>query len=198
MISPLLYSARQDRRIARESLDCAVALQDLYSVGVSNVMVFDVHDDRVQNAVPFMGFDKLMPVYQAIKALCNVYPDVLVIDDIIASGDTILDVAQQLSDLGAKRIFIIATFGFFTKGTHRFDEAYNSGILEAVFITNASYVSEEITSSPWYREIDVIKYISYYIYCVNSGSSIAKLIDPHKKTHDYLRDRNAEWGDSVM
>ena len=198
VISPLLYSARQDRRIARESLDCAVALQDLYSVGVSNVMVFDVHDDRVQNAVPFMGFDKLMPVYQAIKALCNVYPDVLVIDDIIASGDTILDVAQQLSDLGAKRIFIIATFGFFTKGTHRFDEAYNSGILEAVFITNASYVSEEITSSPWYREIDVIKYISYYIYCVNSGSSIAKLIDPHKKTHDYLRDRNAEWGDSVM
>ena len=118
--------------------------------------------------------------------------DVLVIDDIIASGDTILDVAQQLSDLGAKRIFIIATFGFFTKGTHRFDEAYNSGILEAVLITNASYVSEEITSLPWYREIDVIKYISYYIYCVNSGSSIAKLIDPHKKIHDYLRERNAE------
>lgn len=252
VISPLLYSARQDRRILRESLDCAVALQQLYSVGVSNIMAFDVHDDRVQNAVPFIGFDKLMPIYQAIKSLCTAYPDVsfdenhtvvvspdfggmernhtysdelgidlgvfykrrsrtdfsdgnyavqihkyigpdvngkdvLVIDDIIASGDTVLDVAAQLSSLGAKRIFVVATFGFFTKGTAKFDEAYLKGTIEAVFVTNASYVSEEITTAPWYKEIDVIKYISYYIYCVNSGYSIAKLIDPHKKIQNYLK-----------
>jgi len=251
VISPFLYAAKQDRRILRESLDCAIALQQLYSVGVSNIMAFDVHDDRVQNAVPFIGFDKLMPIYQAIKSLRTAYPDVsfdrnhtvvvspdfggmernytysdelgidlgvfykrrshtdfsdgnyavqihkyfgpdvagkdvLVIDDIIASGETMLDVVSQLSALGAKRIFLVATFGFFTKGTAKFDEAYNSGILEAVFITNASYVNENIISSPWYKEIDVIKYISYYIYCVNSGYSVAKLIDPHQKIQNYL------------
>lgn len=251
VISPLLYSARQDRRISRESLDCAVALQQLYSIGVSNIMAFDVHDDRVQNAVPFIGFDKLMPIYQAIKALRKGYADVsfdekhmvvvspdfggmgrnhmyadelgidlgvfykrrsstdfsegsytvqehkyigpdvsgkdvLVIDDMIASGETILDVAEQLSALGAKSIFVVATFGFFTKGTQAFDKAYAQGILEAVFVTNASHVSDDVIASPWYREIDVIKYIAYYIYCVNSGYSIAKVIDPHKKIHEYL------------
>lgn len=251
VISPLLYSARQDRRILRESLDCAVALQELYSVGVSNIMAFDVHDDRVQNAVPFIGFDKLMPIYQAIKAICSIYPDIsfdenktvvvspdfggmgrnhmyseelgidlgvfykrrsttdfsdgnysvqvhkyigpdvkgkdiLVIDDIIASGETILDVAEKLSALGAKRIFVVSTFGFFTNGTEKFDAAYNKGSIEAVFVTNASYVGDDIKSSPWFRVIDVQKYIAYYIYCVNSGYSIAKLIDPHKKIQDYV------------
>jgi len=251
VISPFLYSAKQDRRILRESLDCAIALQQLYSVGVSNIMAFDVHEDRVQNAVPFIGFDKLMPIYQAVKALCTAYPDVtfdknhtvvvspdfggmernytyseelnidlgvfykrrshtdfvdgnyavqmhkyfgpdvkdkdvLVIDDIIASGDTMLDVVSQLSSLGAKRIFVVATFGFFTKGTAKFNEAYDNGTLEAVFITNASYVDPNIKASPWYKEIDVLKYISYYIYCVNSGYSIAKLIDPHQKIQNYL------------
>jgi len=251
VISPLLYSARQDRRILRESLDCAVALQELYSVGVSNIMAFDVHDDRVQNAAPFIGFDKLMPIYQAIKALCREYPDVrfdekstvvvspdfggmgrnhmysdelgidlgvfykrrstthmtdgnyavqlhkyigpdvkgkdvLVIDDIIASGETMLDVARQLTALGAKRIFVIATFGFFTKGKALFDKAHSDGALEAVFVTNASYVDKAVTESQWYREIDVIKYISYYIYCANSGYSMAKIIDPHTKIKEYF------------
>lgn len=256
VISPLLYSARQDRRILRESLDCAVALQELYSVGVSNIMAFDVHDDRVQNAVPFIGFDKLMPIYQAIKAICTTYPDVsfdenktvvvspdfggmgrnhmyseelgidlgvfykrrsktdfvdgnysvqvhkyigpdvkgkdiLVIDDIIASGDTILDVAEQLSSLGANRIFVVSTFGFFTNGTKKFDEAYKKGAIEAVFVTNASYVDGDVRSAPWYSVIDVQKYISYYIYCVNSGYSIAKLVDPHKKIRDYIAGINS-------
>lgn len=254
VISPLLYSARQDRRITRESLDCAVALQELYSVGVSNIMAFDVHDDRVQNAAPFIGFDKLMPIYQAIKALCREYPDVrfneentvvvspdfggmgrnhmysdelgidlgvfykrrsttkmfdgnypvqihkyigpdvkgkdvLVIDDIIASGETVLDVARQLTELGAKRIFVIATFGFFTKGTELFDTAHREGVLESVFITNASYVDKSVTAAPWYREIDVIRYISYYIYCANSGYSMAKLIDPHTKIREYFENK---------
>lgn len=254
VISPLLYAARQDRRVQRESLDCAVALQQLYSVGVSNIMAFDVHDDRVQNAVPFIGFDKLMPIYQAIKALCREYPDlsfdenhtvvvspdfggmgrnhmyadelgldlgffykrrsttdftdgsyamqvhkysgpdvrgrdVLVIDDVIASGDTTLDVVAQLSALGARRIFLIATFGFFTNGVQRFNEAHARGELEAVFVTNASYVSQQVKSLPWFGEIDVLKYISYYIYCVNAGDSIARLIDPHKKIQAFLEKR---------
>ncbi len=254
VISPLLYSARQDRRIERESLDCAVALQELYSVGVSNIMAFDVHDDRVQNAVPFIGFDELMPIYQAIKTLCTAYPDisfderhtvvvspdfggvgrnhtysdelgidlgvfykrrsqsefsdgnyavkvhkyigpdvkdkdVLVVDDMIASGDTVLDVAEQLSALGARRVFVLATFGFFTKGTELFDRAYMNRTLEAVFVTNASYVRDDVKNAPWYKEVDVLKYISYYIYCVNSGYSVAKLVDPHKKIQDYLKER---------
>lgn len=251
VISPLLYAARQDRRILRESLDCAVALQQLYSVGVSNIMAFDVHDDRVQNSVPFIGFDKLMPIYQAIKAIRGAYEDisfdekhtvvvspdfggmgrnhtysdelgidlgvfykrrsrteltengyavqvhkyigpqvegkdVLVVDDIIASGETMLDVAAQLTKLGAKRIFIIATFGFFTGGTEKFDKAYADGSIEAVFVTNASYVGKRIKAAPWYREIDLMKYIAYYIYCVSSGYSIAKIVDPHTKIRDFL------------
>lgn len=252
VISPMLYAARQDRRIQRESLDCAVALQELYSVGVSNIMAFDVHEDRVQNAVPFIGFDKLMPIYQAIKTLSNSYEDIifdekhtvvvspdfggvgrnhtysdelgidlgvfykrrsttefndgsypvkvhkyigpdvngkdiLIVDDIIASGDTVIDVAEQLHLLGARRVFVIATFGLFTHGTEKFDAAHRDGVIEAVFVTNASYVAEEITSSRWYREIDVIKYISYYIYCVNSGYSVAKLVDSHNKIQEYLK-----------
>jgi len=251
VISPLLYAARQDKRTSRESLDCAVALQQLYSVGVSNIMAFDVHDDKVQNAVPFIGFDKLMPTYQAIKALHNAYPDlifdedhtvvvspdygamsrnnayadelnlelgvfykrrstsnmvdgsyevevhkysgpdvngkdIIIADDILASGYSMLDAVKQLKDLGAKRIFIIATFGMFTSGAEKYNEAYKNGVFDAVFITNASYVSTDITNTPWYREIDVRKYISYYIYCVNSGHSIAKLLDPHKKIQKFL------------
>ncbi len=254
VISPLLYSARQDKRVLRESLDCAVALQHLYSIGVSNIMAFDVHDDRVQNATPFMGFDKLMPIYQAIKALCKAYPDivfdedntlvispdfggmarnydyatelgidlgvfykrrsnqnfkdgqyiveahkyigpnvknkdVLIVDDIIASGETMIDVIKQIKSMGAKRIFAIVTFGFFTKGTDIFDKAYEEGLLEAVFITNASYRGEEIINAPWYREINILKYIAYYIFCVNSGYSVGRIMNPHEKINAFLENR---------
>lgn len=253
VISPMLYAARQDRRVQRESLDCAVALEHLYSIGVANIMAFDVHDDRVQNATPFMGFDKLMPIYQAIKAVKKNYPDVdfsekntvmvspdfggmgrnheyanelgidlgvfykrrsttdfadgkyavqvhkyigpdvegkdvFVVDDIIASGETMLDVVRQIKERGAKRIFLIATFGFFTKGTAEFDRAYNDGALDAVFITNASYRNDRVTSSPWYKEIDIVKYISYYIYSVNAGKSVAEIINPHKKIQKLLHE----------
>ena len=188
----LLYSARQDRRSLRESLDCAVALQNLYKIGVENIMAFDVHDDRVQNATPFMGFDKLMPTYQIIKAIHKNFPDVefdedhlvmvspdfggmgrnytfsnelkvdlgifykrrsntsfkngkyeveahkyigpdvsgkdvLIVDDIIASGETMLDVVSQVKKMKAKRIFLASTFGFFTSGTEKFDAEYDSG-----------------------------------------------------------------------
>lgn len=246
VISPLLYSTRQDRRVSRESLDCAVALQQLANIGVSNIMAFDLHDDRVQNAIPFVGFDMLMPVYQTIKAMRRAYPDmkfdeehllmvstdfggmnrnltfanelgvdlgvfykrrsrsnftngkygvelhkyigpdvagrdVLIVDDVIASGDTMLDSVLKLKEYGAGRVFVAATFGFFTEGVAKYNKAYNEGALEAVFITNASYRREEITSAPWYREVNIRKYIACYIFCVNTGKSISAIMDPHQK-----------------
>ncbi len=251
VISPMLYAARQDRRILRESLDCAVALQNLYSIGVENIMAFDVHDDRVSNAVPFMGFDKLMPTYQTIKAICRDFPDVtfdeenmvmispdfggmgrnyiysnelgldlgvfykrrsmtdfvdghyavqvhkyigpdvsgkdvLIVDDIIASGDTILDVVIKIKEMGARRVFVAVTFGLFTAGTAKFDSAYEKGELDAIFVTNASYRSDEVIAAPWYREVNIVKYTAYYIYSVNTGCSIAQLLDPHQRIHDLV------------
>lgn len=257
VVSPLLYSARQDKRVLRESLDCAVALQHLYSIGVSNIMAFDVHDDKVQNATPFMGFDKLMPIYQAIKSICKSYndivfnekntivispdfggmgrnydyanelgvdlgvfykrrsntnftdgkysvevhkyigpevygKDVLIVDDIIASGETMLDVIKQIKEMGAKRVFAIVTFGFFTKGVEAFNNAYDDGLLEAVFITNASYCCEEIINAKWYREVNILKYIAYYIFCVNSGYSVGRIMNPHEKIKNFIEKRSRQ------
>jgi len=252
VIMPLLYSARQDRRTSRESLDCAVALQHLEKMGVANIMSFDMHDDRVQNAVPFMGFDNLMPTYQMIKALCRYYTDilfdeehmvivspdfggmnrnftyatelgldiglfykrrdvnevkngknsilahkyigpdlagkdVLITDDIIASGDSILDSVNHIKKAGAKRIFAGATFGFFTNGTDRFDEAYEKGMLESVFVSNASYIREDVRNAPWFKEVNLTKYISLYIFSVNAGTSISDILNPHIKIFDLLK-----------
>lgn len=252
VIAPLLYSARQDRRVARESLDCAVALQHLETIGVANVMSFDLHDSRVQNATPFMGFDNLMPTYQTIKALCRSFDnlcfdeehmvvvspdfgginrnfayanelgidlgmfykrrngkivqdgknpvelhkyigpdvagkDVLIIDDIIASGDSMLDSVRRIKEFGAERVFVGVTFGFFTGGIEKFDQAYAAGLLEAVFVTNASYRSPAVTAAPWYREVNLLKYISFYIYSVHTGSSVSTLLDPHVKIEELMQ-----------
>lgn len=246
VISPMLYAARQDRRIGRESLDCAVALRELENIGVKNIMSFDVHDDRVQNAVPFMGFDNLIPVYQVIKKIKCTYPDlafdekhmmvvspdlggtnrnlsysnelglemglfykrrsrkkmlngkypveehkyigpdvkdknILIVDDMIASGETMLDVVLRVKELGAKRVFVAATFGLFTEGVDKFNDAYEKGILDAVFITNATYRYDKVKNAPWYQEVDLTKYAAYYIYCVYTGKSITNIIDPHEK-----------------
>lgn len=251
VISPLLYSSRQDRRISRESLDCAVALQELERINVSNIMAFDVHDNRVQNAVPFMGFDDLYPIYQVLKSVTMNFSDIIfdeehtifispdfgamnrnyaytcelgldlgvfykrrstskmvngsyvvdthkyigpevkgkdvfIVDDVICSGLTMLDTAQKLNDVGAKRVFLSSTYALFSSGIEAFNKAYEDGIIEAVFITNASYRREEIRNAPWYCEVDVTKYIAYYIYCVNSGKSISDILDPHKKIHKLL------------
>lgn len=251
VISPLLYSSRQDRRIARESLDCAVALRELENINVQNIMAFDVHDNRVQNAVPFMGFDNLFPVYQVIKAVKKNYPDIIfdedhmifispdfgamnrnytysselgldmgvfykrrsrtkmvdgnyvvevhkyigpgiegkdvfIVDDMINTGTTILDAASKMKELGAKRIFVSSTFALFSEGIAAFDKAYEEGMIDAVFITNASYRGDEIKQAAWYREVDVTKYIAYYIYCVNAGKSISNIIDPHEKIRKLL------------
>ena len=255
IISPMLYSARQDRRISRESLDCAVALRELENIGIKNIMVFDVHDDRVQNAVPFMGFDNLMPIYQTVKALKNVYPDIiydeehmmlispdfgatnrnllyanelglemgifykrrsrhklvngkypmevhqyigpdingkdiLFVDDIIASGDTMLDAIKKAKKYGAKRTFVAVTFGLFTEGVEKYTSAYNEGILDAVFITNGSYRCDEVIRAPWYNEVDITKYVAYYIFCVNTGKSISAIMDPHEKISKLFEHKN--------
>ena len=251
VITPMLYSARQDRRIMRESLDCAVALRELENIGVRNIMAFDVHDDRVQNAVPFVGFDNLMPIYQVIKTMVRKYPDleineehmlvvspdigatnrnlqfanelglemglfykrrskkkmvngkypveehkyigpdlkgktIFICDDIIASGETMLDVVKKLKELGAGKIFLSATFGLFTEGIDKFNEAYESGIFEGLFITNATYRSKEVLEAKWYKEVDISKYVAYYIYCVNTGKSISTILNPHEKIQSLL------------
>ena len=251
VISPLLYASRQDRRIDRESLDCAMALRELEAIGVRNITAFDVHDNRVANAVPYNGFDDLFPIYQVIKAIKKNYPDiefseehsifispdfgattrnykytnelgldmgifykrrsrtkvvdgnyvvdvhkyigpsvkekdVFIVDDMICSGTTMLDVAKYCRKQGARRVFAIATFALFTHGIQKFDEAYRKRMIEAVFITNASYRREEIVNAPWYREVDITKYISIYIHSVNAGKSISKLLDPHEKIHRLL------------
>lgn len=251
VISPLLYASRQDRRIDRESLDCAMALRELENIGVRNITAFDVHDTRVANAVPYNGFDDLFPIYQVIKAIKKNYSDiefsedhsifispdfgattrnykytnelgldmgifykrrsstkvvdgnyvvdvhkyigpsvrdkdVFIVDDMICSGTTMLDVAKYCKKQGARRVFAIATFALFTHGIQQFDEAYQKGQIEAVFITNASYRREEIVNAAWYREVDITKYISIYIHSVNAGKSISKLLDPHEKIHRLL------------
>lgn len=251
VIMPMMYSARQDRKISRESLDCALALKELENIGVKNIMSFDVHDDRVQNAVPFVGFDNLMPVYQIIKKMLREFPNlrinednmlvispdfgganrnlsyaielgldmgifykrrsrkkmeggsyaiedhkyigpevsgktVFICDDFIASGKTMLDVVGTIKKMGAKQIFVSATFGLFTDGVDKFQEAYENGIFDALFITNATYRIPELISCEWYKEVDISKYLAYYIYCVNTGKSIATILDPHEKIHSLL------------
>ena len=251
VISPLLYASRQDRRISRESLDCAMALRELENIGVKNITAFDVHDNRVANAVPYNGFDDLFPIYQVIKAIKRNFPDVafseddslfispdlgattrnykytnelgldmgifykrrsrtkvvggnyvvdvhkyigpsvknkdvFIVDDMICSGTTMLDVAKYCKKQGARRVFAAATFALFTEGLRRFNEAYSKKVLEAVFISNASYCREEIRNAPWYKEVDITKYIAIYIHSVNAGESISKLLDPHEKIHRLL------------
>lgn len=251
VIMPMMYSSRQDRKIYRESLDCALALKELENIGVKNIMSFDVHDDRVQNAVPFVGFDNLMPLYQVIKKMLREYPDlkidednmvvispdfggakrnleyaselgvdmgifykrrsrskmdggtyaieehkyigpevsgktVFICDDFIASGKTMLETVGTIKKMGAAKIFVTATFGLFTDGVDKFQEAYKKGIFDALFITNATYRRPELFDCAWYKEVDISKYLAYYVYCVNMGKSIATLLDPHEKTHSLL------------
>ncbi len=251
LISPLLYASRQDRRISRESLDCAMALRELESIGVENITAFDVHDIRVANAIPFTGFDSLFPIYQSIKAIKKNFPDIIfneenalfvspdlggtnrnfmysnelqldmgifykrrssnkfvngnykvevhkyigpdvknkdifIVDDIICSGNTILDVAKYCKKNGAKRIFVIVTFALFTKGINDFNQAFNNKEIESIFITNASYVRDEVKNADWYKEVDITKYIALYIQSINGGASISKLLDPHIKIQKLL------------
>ena len=243
VIMPFLYESRQHKRNRRESLDCAMALQELMSMGVSNIITFDAHDPRVQNAIPTVGFENLMPTYQFIKCLLKSTPDleldnehmmvispdegamhraiyfanhfgvdvgmfykrrdyskvvngknpivaheflgdsvegkdVIIIDDMIASGESMLDVCRQLKARHAKRVFCIATFGLFTAGLEVFDKAYEEKIFDKVISTNVTYQNPELFKREWYSSTDLSKYIAIIIDHLNHDSSISELLDP--------------------
>mgnify|MGYP002512235570 FL=1 len=255
VIMPILFGGRQHRRSYRESLDCAVALQELEAMGVSNILTFDAHDPRVQNAVPLMGFDNIIPSYQVLKAMLNsvddlnldkdhfmiVSPDegainrnmyyasvlsvnlgmfykrrdysvivngrnpivaheylgtsvegkdVFIADDIISSGESMLDIAVELKKRNAKRIFAYATYPIFTNGLDTFDKAYADGIIDGVFGTNLTYRTPELLKSPWFHDVDCAKYIAYFIASLNHDMSTSKVIDPHLKISQLLEKHN--------
>ncbi len=257
VIMPLLYGGRQHKRSYRESLDCAVALQELQAMGVSNIITFDAHDPRVDNAIPLMGFDNVMPSYQVLKTMFrefkdldftsdkfmiispdegalnrNMYyasvlgvnlgmfykrrdysriingrnpivaheylgesvegKDVFIADDIIASGDSMLDIAYELKKKNAKRIFCFATYGLFTHGLEKFDKAYNDGYIDAVFGTNLTYRKDELLNREWFKEVDVSKYIAYFIASLNHDVSISSVLDPHEKIKSLINKYNSK------
>lgn len=258
VIMPMLYDGRQHRRISRESLDCAIALQELSNMGVENIVTFDAHDPRIQNAVPLIGFDNVQPTYQMIKAMVRAVPDiqldrehisvispdegamsrsiyyssvlglelgmfyklrdytrvvkgrnpiirheylggsiegkdVIIVDDIISSGDSMLDIAAQLKKMKVRRVFAFGTFGLFCDGLERFDEAYKEGLIEKVFTTNLVYRTEELKSKPWYATVDMSKYIAYIIDTLNFDRSMSELLNPVKRINTLLeRKKNGE------
>ena len=258
VIMPFLYESRQHKRSSRESLDCALALQELVRMGVDNIITFDAHDPRVQNAIPLNGFETVRPAYQFIKALLRKHKDlkidsehmmaispdegateravylanvlnldmgmfykrrdytkivngrnpivaheflgssvegkdVIILDDMISSGDSILDVAQQLKDRKANRIFAAATFGLFTNGLDKFDKAYEEGLLHGVLTTNLIYQTPELLEKPWYINCDMSKYIALMIDTLNHDGSINSLLNPAERIQNIVtKYRNGE------
>lgn len=249
---PFLYESRQHKRAARESLDCAVALQELVNMGVSNILTLDAHDPRVQNAIPMSGFETTVPTYQFIKALLRaeqdlqidadhmmvISPDegavgraiffanmlgldvgmfykrrdytkivngknpivaheflgssvegkdVIVVDDMISSGDSVIDVAGQLKARKARKVFVCATFGLFTNGMGVFDQAVKDGLVDRILTTNAIYQSEETRSRDYYISVDMSKYIALLIDTMNHDTSIEHLLSPTDKIQARLK-----------
>ncbi|MCR5476684.1 MAG: ribose-phosphate pyrophosphokinase [Lachnospiraceae bacterium] len=252
VIMPFLYESRQDRRTARESLDCALALQELVSMGVDNIITFDAHDTRVQNAIPLSGFETVQPAYQFIKGLlknvkglsidadhmmiispdeggmsraiyvANVLgldmgmfykrrdyrkivggrnpivaheflgsdvtgKDMIIIDDMISSGESVIEVASALKKRNAGRIFVFATFGLFTNGLDRFDKAYEEGIIDRILTTNLIYQTPELLNREWYISCDLSKYIAYLIDTLNHDSSISDLLNPSERIQSIVK-----------
>lgn len=251
VIMPFLYESRQDKRTSRESLDCALALQELVSMGVDNIITFDAHDARVQNAIPLHGFETVTPAYQFVKGILhNVHDlkidsdhmmvispdgggmsraiyianvlgldvgmfykrrdytriengknpivaheflgtdvegkDMVIIDDMISSGDSILDVATELKKRKARRIFVFATFGLFTNGLAKFDTAYENRLIDRILTTNLIYQTPELLSKPYYINCDMSKYIAYLIDTLNHDSSISDLLNPNDRIQALL------------
>lgn len=246
VIMPYLYESRQHKRSARESLDCALALQEMVAMGVDNIITFDAHDPRVQNAIPLHGFETVPPTYQFIKGLlqhvdglqidsahmmvispdeggmnraiymANVLgldmgmfykrrdytrvengrnpivaheflgtsvegKDMLIVDDMISSGESALEVAAELKKRKANRVFICSTFGLFTGGLECFDKAYGDGIIDRVLTTNLIYQTPELLSREWYIDCDMSKYIAYLIDTLNHDASISDLLNPNER-----------------
>ncbi len=257
VIMPMLYESRQHRRSNRESLDCAMALQELVNMGVSNIITFDAHDPRVQNAIPNAGFENVMPSYQIFKALLrndktlridrehmmivspdegaidrNIFyasvlgldmglfykrrdytrvvngrnpivaheylgdsvegKDVFVADDMISSGDSIIDLAKELKKRKANRIFAGCTFGLFTNGIGAFEKAYSDGLIDRVISTNLTYRNPDLFKTNWFVEADMSKYISYVIATLNHDRSLGKLLDPYDRIHALIKRYNNE------
>ena len=257
VIMPMLYEGRQHKRSHRESLDCALALQELVNMGVTNIITFDAHDPRVQNAIPLSGFENVRTSYQMIKALLNTYDDikidpdnlmiispdeggmvkcmyyssvmgidlgtfykrrdysviingknpivaheylgrdvsgkdVIVIDDMISSGDSVIDVCKQLKEKGAKRIFVFASFGLFCNGLENMDKAYEDGLFTKIFTTNLVYRTPELLKREWYGEVNMCKYVAYIIDTLNHDRTISLLLDQSKKIHAKLDSYNAK------
>jgi len=255
VVMPMLYEGRQHRRTARESLDCAMAMQELISMGVSNIITFDAHDPRIQNAIPLGGFDNVQPTYQMIKALLKTVPnikldrehamiispdegamsrciyyssilglelgmfykrrnyskivngrnpieaheflgndvagkDVIVVDDMIASGDSLLDLAVKLKSMKANRIFAFTTFGLFTSGLDKFDEFYEKGLIDKIFTTNLIYSTDELLKREWYASVDMSKYIAYLVDTLNYDNSISQLLNPAERIKAILEKYN--------
>ena len=251
VIMPFLYEGRQHKRSGRESLDCATALQELVSMGVENIITFDAHDPRVQNAIPLKGFETVQPIYQFIKSLLKVEKnlqidsdhmmvispdeggmkraiffanvlgldmgmfykrrdytqivngrnpivaheflgsdiegkDVVVIDDMISSGESMLDVAKELKMRKARKVFIFSTFGLFTNGLSKFDEYYQNGLIDRVFTTNLVYQTPELLTKPYYTSVDMSKYIALIIDNLNHDDSLSELLDPTKRINRVL------------
>lgn len=255
VIMPMLYEGRQHKRSSRESLDCALALQELCNMmGVDSIITFDAHDPRVQNAIPLHGFENVQPVYQMIKALVNNVPDlkldndhmmvispdeggmgrciyystvlglelgmfykrrdyskvvngrnpivaheflgdnvagkdVMIVDDMISSGESMLEVATKLKELGAKRIFVFSSFGLFCEGLENFDTAYANGTITKVFTTNLVYRTPELLTREWFCEVDMSKYVSYIIDTLNHDMSISNLLNPADRIDALLRSK---------
>ena len=246
VIMPFLYESRQHKRTSRESLDCALALQELVRMGVDNIITFDAHDPRVQNAIPLSGFETVSPTYQFIKGLLRTYKDlqidsdhmmaispdeggtnravylanvlgldmgmfykrrdysrivdgrnpivaheflgsnvegkdVLIIDDMISSGESMIDTARELKKRKANRIFVVSTFGLFTNGLASFDKAYEEGLIYRVVTTNLIYQTPELLSREYYISCDMSKYIAYIIDTLNHDSSISDLLNPYDR-----------------
>ncbi len=251
VVMPMLYEGRQHRKSARESLDAAMMLQELVTMGVTNIITFDAHDPRIVNAIPLSGFDNVQPTYQMIKALIRAVPDislnkfdtivispdeggmsrsmyyssvlkldlgmfykrrdytriengknpivaheylgrdvsnkdVIIVDDMISSGESIIDVATNLKKHGAKRIFVFTTFGLFCNGLEVFDEAYTNGVVDKIFTTNLIYRNPGLKNRDWYCEVDMSKYISLLIDTLNHDETISKLLDPVVKIQNLV------------
>lgn len=252
VIMPILYGGRQHKRNYRESLDCACALQELEAMGVENFITFDAHDPRVQNAVPLVGFDNVIPYYQVLKTLFRNFPDIkptvdnfmavspdegamgrnmyyssilgvdlglfykrrdystivngrnpivaheylgtsvagkdiFIADDIISSGESMLDIAYALKAKKANRIFCYSTYAIFTNGLESFDRAYEEGVISGVLGTNLTYCSDELKNKEWFYEVDVSKYIAYIIASLNFDISVSRIINPHDKINNLFK-----------
>ena len=257
VIMPMLYEGRQHRRSGRESLDCALMLQELVGMGVSNILTFDAHDNRICNAIPLSGFDNVQPTYQMIKALVRAVPDVqidkdhmaiispdegamsrcmyyssvlgldigmfykrrnysivingrnpieaheylgqdlhgkdaVVVDDMISSGDSMLDVCRQLKERGANRVFCCATFGLFTEGCDNFDKAFKEGVFDRVLCTNLVYHRPELVDKPWFVDVNMCKYVAYLIDSLNDDATISSLLNPVKRIQALMEKHRKE------